>query len=87
MNLTKKTLITWTTAESATIPDIVNARLNKLQAMIAAGQTDGTYVTINDREFERHWVDQSAAQEYIDSMYAAAQPFGSIIESAVIQDI
>lgn len=87
MILTKKTLITWTSAEAARLPDIVAARIATLEEMTSVGKTDGTYVAISDREFERHWVDQAAAQEYINEMIADAAPHGNIIVSAVIQDI
>lgn len=87
MILTKKSLITWLSAEDARLPDIVSIRQQKLTEMIAQEKTDGLYTDVTDREWERHWVDQAAAQEYIDTMMAAAAPHGNIIVSAVIEDI
>jgi hypothetical protein len=67
MILTKKTLITWVTLDQS-VPEYLDgdtARDTKLAEMVAAGKTDGQGGSPAALVFERQWIDQAAAEEYI----------------------
>lgn len=87
MNLTKKTVITWQTAEDADNPTIRQHRAAKVLQMAELGQTNGICVATAEATFERYWIDQAAAQEYIDFITAEAnQVLGQVITNWQIQD-
>jgi len=87
MILTKITKIEW-----ASIEDILgNANFDatreaKISEMITAGKTDGYAISITDVIYERYWIDQPAAQEYIDFITASVIQYNLNLVSTQILD-
>jgi hypothetical protein len=67
MALTKISKIEWATpADQLGNQAFDDERITKIQEMAEADKTDGHPIIISDVITERYWLDQSAAQEYID---------------------
>jgi len=65
--LTKITKIEWATPEDQSGNENFDVeREDKIREMIVAQKTDGYPIIISDVITERYWIDQPAAQEYID---------------------
>ena len=86
MILTKKTVITWPDDSNWLNENLNNARLNKIDEMILANKTDGVPNDLLNSVVERFFIDEAAAQEYIDLVVAESAKENVIIISAVIED-
>lgn len=87
--MTKKTLITYVDESNQTrqTPALAEARNNKFSAMQALGQTDGYHVESAPNVWTRHWIDQAAAEEWVEAVVEMTQPYGNIIASTDIADL
>ena len=91
MLLTKKTVIT---LDKNFFQD-VNLRMNaivfkntvdlKIKEMVIANKTDGVINFITEDIIERYWIDEAAAQEYLNTIFVAAAQ-ENILFDAVIKD-
>jgi len=64
---TKKTKIEWASIEDQLGHDqFSNDRFIKIEEMITAEKTDGVPILTSELITERLWIDEAAAQEYID---------------------
>lgn len=86
MILTKKTVITWPDDSNWLNENLNNARLNKIDEMMLEDRTDGIPNDLLNSVIERFFIDEAAAQEYIDCVVAEAAKENIIIISAVIED-
>jgi len=86
MILTKKTVITWPDDSNWLNENLNNARLNKIDEMILLDKTDGIPNDLLNSVVERFFIDEAAAQEYIDLVVAESAKENVIIISAVIED-
>jgi hypothetical protein len=86
--MTKATIITWVSEAAQTSHTELNAQRDiKLREMYAAGKTDANAHRISAETTVREWVDQAAAQEFIDFMLALDAQYGpGLIASTVIED-
>jgi hypothetical protein len=83
----KATIITWKQDPDQTnVAELNRARIDKMVEMIAAGKSEGFVEEIAPNTFRRYFLDEAAAQEYIDSMQALATIYGKEIVSAYIED-
>lgn len=86
MSMTKLTVITWASDPMA------NEKLNterwaKIVEMQSAGKTDGWYTESAPNTYQRDWLDEATAQEYIDFMMTLDAKYGpGLIASATIID-
>lgn len=78
MIFTAKTIITWpedprpvTDGEWRTSIHI--QRKNKLEELIVANKTDGTWVELSTGVFERPWIDEDSAREYAEFIVSSCQ--------------
>jgi hypothetical protein len=62
-----RTLITWADIDQtlARFDEGNTLRDAKIAEMTAAGRTDGFIATLSGVAHERHWIDATAAQEYV----------------------
>jgi hypothetical protein len=75
--LTKSTLITWVSMDAQINIEELNAeRVDKLLQMTAEEKTDGYPSAISDVETRRDFVDQAAAEEYRDFIFAMDEKYG-----------
>jgi hypothetical protein len=87
MALTKITKIKWlTVADWAGNEALDSDREIKIQEMTAANKTDGIGIMVDDVTCDRYWIDQSAAQEYIDFITQKATQYNCNIVSTQILD-
>lgn len=86
MILTKKTVITWSDDSNWLNENLNNARLDKIDEMMLADRTDGIPNELLNSIVERFFIDEAAAQEYIDLVVTEAAKENIIIISAVIKD-
>ena len=87
MDLTKQTIITWS-VDSTKIADLEYERMNKLIQLEAENKTDLQASQIDTNKWVRHWVDQAAAQEYIDFILGLDVKYGpGLVTSTEITDI
>lgn len=68
--------VTWATAEDQTNSGWSPIRKEKIQAMVAAGQTDNQPVIVSPTVTERAFSDQSAAEEYGNWLISTAPTIG-----------
>lgn len=84
---TKKTRIEWATIEDQLgNSDFNYERIVKIDEMQAAEKTDGFPTIISDLITDRFWVDEAAAQEYIDFILLKVQMYDLNIVSTQIID-
>ena len=84
---TKITRIEWKSVEHQYGNEDMNYdRIAKIDAMLFEGKTDGIPTSVNETVTERAWLDQAAAQEYIDFIVESANTHGLTLISATILD-
>lgn len=83
--MTKATEIV--TPWAGSYPDYILAYNQKLADLQAQGKTDGVLERPNDITFIRFWVDQAAAEEWINWVATNLAVYGLAYNSAVIRDI
>ena len=86
MAFTKRTIITWNSPDQRTDPTIDQAKLDKLEAMVAEGKTDQLPIALDDVTTIRIWRDQAAADEWVGFIQELTAPLG-YTASIVIEDI
>jgi hypothetical protein len=87
MILTKITKIEWASIEDISGNEDYDAiRETKIREMIVAQKTDGYPISITDVIYERYWLDQPAAQEYIDFVTLNAIQYNLNLVSTQILD-
>ena len=87
MALTKITKIEWLTVEDQLGNEAFDGeRLTKILEMTEANKTDGHPIIISDVITERYWLDQPAAQEYIDFITLKATQYNLNVVSMQIID-
>lgn len=86
--MTKATIITWTSESSQVDNLVLNAERDvKIREMYDAGKTDGIANRISAETTIREWVDQAAAQEFVDFMLSLDTKHGpGLIVSTAIED-
>lgn len=82
---TKITKIT-TELHGMTYPGIIDAYNDKLEQLIFEGKTDGDPSSPGPNVFVRYWVDEAAAQEWLDFVNATLTSFGVAWTSAEVLD-
>jgi len=89
MSFTKKTRITYIdgSRDIFTNTNLQQERTLAIVSMIQLGKTDGRIVPLGDYTFERYWIDQSAAEEWINITRNITMPYGDIILSTEIVDL
>lgn len=70
----------------STYPDIMTAYNDELEKRIFEGKTDGAPVSPEPNVFIRYWVDDVAAQAWLDFVEATLTKFGVAWTSAEILD-
>jgi hypothetical protein len=100
--MTKATVLEWNAdpqqLDDVTAPEDMdaeqgNAKIARIQATndkfadaIDAGLTDG-FVSRENEKFIRHWVDEAAAQAWIDFAVELNSPYGITLKSSQIVDL
>lgn len=85
--MTKSTQFVWETNWQDFTPGFESGRDALLAKMVSEGKTDGNIVQIADNVYERTWVDQAAAEEWINGITALAAAEGLVIISTQINDL
>lgn len=87
MTLTYQTIITWPSREDEMNISVDTSRQTLLQTMLSQGKTDGVAHTLGEGVTSRHWLDESAATEYVSGITTIAQENNITIVSALIEPI
>lgn len=74
--LTKMTIITWFSRETQEHSELEAERVAKLEQMTADQKTDNVPIYISESITRRDWVDQAAAEEYRDFIFAMDDKHG-----------
>jgi hypothetical protein len=92
--MTKHTIIEWVSPEAndgAITKDGTSLwaeREEKLNAMQAEGKTDLVWESVSDAKTKRSWLDQAAAQEFVDFIMTMDAKYGpGLVISTEIVDI
>lgn len=86
MNLTKSTIIEWTSMEANYNDSITVEREAKIAEWVSLGLTDGIPIVISYTKTQRNWLDQEAAQAFIDFVSSLADKYtpGAIISATIV---
>lgn len=84
--MTKTTHFLWATSWQEFTLEFESGRDALLATMTDEGKTDGNITQIEENKFERLWVDQAAAEEWIAGITALANAEGLTIISTEIND-
>lgn len=88
MLLTKKTVYSFNQSGITDHPQISAVRRALLEEMIQQGRTDGWCYDLGNDTYERHFLDQAAAEHYINTMNPwVDQWFGSDCYTVTVSDI
>ena len=83
MTLTKSVVIVWTVIKSGLPNDCMLVLKQKLDAMTAAGQTDGKGYWDSPQISEFHFTDQAAADEFVYYLTNVFPYFADIDSTAI----
>lgn len=86
MAYTKRTVITWNLPDQRTDPTIEQAKIEKLDQMVADGKTDQLPIVLDEVTTIRIWRDQAAAEEWVTFIQDLTAPLG-YTATVVIEDI
>ena len=87
--MTKKTTAVWSFPNPTNEPERLSEHLKRqdyIQTAVTAGKTDGILVTLGLNGFDRVWVDETAATEWMDFSTQSAQRCGATV-SFTLSDI
>ncbi len=83
---TKNTILTYQETVDLVPAEFSNALLTKAVQMEVAGKTDGMYVFLDEYRSKRVWLDQDAADEWIQFVAGEAELYNVIINDYLISD-
>lgn len=83
---TKQTVFTYQYTVDSVPAEYSNALLTKVGKMEAAGKTDGFFVFIDEHHIKRVWLDQDAADEWVQFVAGEAELYNVIITDYLISD-
>jgi len=86
MTLTKSVVIVWTVKKSTLPNDCVLILQQKIEAMTAAGQTDGKGYWSTPQLSEFRFTDQAAAEEFVGYL-TDVFPYSAYVDSTAINNI
>lgn len=85
--MTYQTTITYPSHEDQMLPALYSGRQQIVQRMIIEGKTDGTVIYTTPVTGVRHWINEAAAQEYVDAVSILAAENGVNVVSVEIEPI
>ena len=83
---TKATIITFQNTVDLLDPNFLTPWFQKVVELTQQGKTDGSYEFLDEHRTVRFWLDQAAAQEWVDYCIAYSQAGGVVITSTEIVD-
>ena len=83
---TKHTTLTYQDAVNMVPPAFLNALMTKAGQMEADGKTDGLYTFLDEHRVVRAWLDQNAADEWVQFMSGQAELYTVVITDYEISD-
>ena len=83
---TKQTTLTYQETVDLVPVEFSNALMVKAGQMEIAGKTDGLYVFLDENRSKRVWLDQDAADEWIQFVAGEAELYNVIINDDLISD-
>ncbi len=83
---TKQTVVTFQETVDLVPAAFLNAVLTKAGQLEVAGKTDGLYVFPDEYRSKRVWLDQDAADEWVQFVAGEAELYNVIITDYLISD-
>jgi translation elongation factor P/translation initiation factor 5A len=83
---TKKTVLTYQDTVDTITSEFLNAVMIKANQMQVSGKTDGTYEFLDEFRSERIWLDQDAADEWVQFVAGQAELYNVVITDYLIGD-
>lgn len=83
---TKQTVFTYQATVDSVPTTFSNALLTKALQMEEAGKTDGSFIFVDEHHIKRLWLDQNAADEWVQFVAAEAELYNVIITDYLISD-
>ena len=83
---TKNSILTFQETVDLVPVEFSNALFTKAGQMEVAGKTDGIYVFLDENRSKRVWLDQDAADEWIQFVAGEAELYNVIITDYLISD-
>jgi hypothetical protein len=83
---TKQTIFTYQNAVDLVPQEYLNAILTKAGQMEVAGKTDGIYEFLDEYRSKRVWLDQNAADEWVQFAAGEAELYNVVITDYLIGD-
>ena len=83
---TKQTTLTYQDTVETVAVEFSNALNTKAGQMEVAGKTDGFFVLVDDYHIKRVWLDQDAADEWVQFVAGEAELYNVIITDYLISD-
>jgi hypothetical protein len=66
MTFTTKVTVNWTNSIDRLNPELMDQRKQKIYEMTATGQTDGLWINLSTTSGQRNFIDQAAANTYVE---------------------
>ena len=83
---TKQTILTYDAAVDMVPTEFLNALMTKAGQMQVAGKTDGFYNFLDEHRVVRAWLDQNAADEWVQFMSGQAELYTVVITDYEVSD-
>jgi hypothetical protein len=83
---TKQTIFTYQSTVDTVPAEFSNALNTKAGQMEVAGKTDGFVVFVDENHVKRLWVDQDAADEWVQFTAGEAELYNVVITDYLISD-
>jgi hypothetical protein len=83
---TKDSILTFQVTVDLVPPEFLNALMTKAGQMETAGKTDGLYEFLDEYRTKRVWLDQNAADEWVQFVAGEAELYNVVITDYLIGD-
>ena len=83
---TKQTIFTYQSTVDTVPAEFSNALITKAGQLEVAGKTDGMYEFLDEHRSKRVWLDQNAADEWVQFVAGEAELYNVIITDYLISD-
>jgi len=83
---TKQTILTYDAAVDMVPPEYLNALMIKANQLAVDGKTDASWIFLDEFRSKRVWLDQNAAEEWVQFVAGQAELYNVVMTDYLIGD-